>query len=358
MTRTGMLQRLGRPHGRPSFFLALFRGMGLRAGTLILVVLFCASRRLPMLVAQPPGPAGTGSRSGEVQENLASGVASLRQQNYAVAKERFEAVLAVQPDNPRARSGELEAVTALALKARAAGSPYEALGVLQRARVQLPRDPVLLTRLGIQAQQMHLLSVASEALAAALAIDPKLPDALYASARVEIDQDRLQVAEAHLRAYLEQRPGDASAHFGLGHVLERQQKTDAARAEFKRSIELKPAQTESYFQLGQMALDVHQDDTARSYFHEVLARDPAHGGALTGDGIAAYRRKEFTVARERLSAAVAASPDYQPAHYYLGLTLARLGEKVESDRQLQLAVDLDRRQQGKGEAVGPAGRMP
>ena len=347
-------ERLRHPQGSLSLFLAQWRGRSSQASTLFLLLfgLLIVSPRLAH--AQPPQADQSPSQSAATQENLALGTAYLNRQEYAPAMERFEAVLADRAGDSTARSGELQAATALALEARAAGKPDAALSILQHARLALPDDPILLTRLGIQAQQMRLPVVAAEALATALAIAPKLPDALYALARVEIDQDRLMAAEAHLRAYLEQRPDDASAHFGLGHVLERQQRTDDAAAEFKRSITLKPAQTESYFQLGQMALDVHQDEAAHSYFRTVLARDPTHGGALTGDGILAYRRKDFTVARARLSAAVVASPEYQPAHYYLGLTLARVGEKANSERELKIAIDLARKQQGKAEPLRAA----
>ena len=359
MTCTSSVDALSRPPGRLSFFVAFVRRSASSRTTLSLLLSFGAFICAPCALAQESLPAHGISPNGAIAEIVSAGSFALRQHEYARAIEQFESALALEAENPAARSGELQASTALALEAKAAGNPQRALAILQHARAALPNDPVLLTRLGIQAQQMKLPVLAGEALASALALDPRLPDALYAAARVEIDEDRLQAAEGHLRTYLEQRPDDASAHFGLGHVLERQQRTEAAAAEFKRSIELKPAQTESYFQLGQMALDIHEDDLARGYFQKVLARNPAHGGALAGDGILAYRLKRYSLARERLAAAVAASPEYQPAHYYLGLTLNRIGERAQAERELQVAVDLARKQQGKGEPVPPepAGHM-
>ena len=38
--------------------------------------------------------------------------------------------------------------------------------------------------------------------------------------------------------------------------------------------------------------------------------------------------------------AIAVAPNYQLGHYYLGLTLSRLGEKEESDRELLTAQRL------------------
>lgn len=320
-------------------------------------VALAAAATLPGICFAQTSAEHTATIADSRQANIARGELLLSQHQYSEAIERFEAVLAADPHDADAIKGELSATIALALEARAAGHPEIALACLRHARQNLPDDPTLLTDLGIQAQQMHLLAEAAEALRTALTLSPERLDTLYALARVEIDQDHLPEAEKHLRAYLAMRPQEASAHFGLGHVLERQLQTEAAAAEFRRSIELQPTQTESYYQLGQIALDAHEDTEARSLFEKTLARNPRHGGALTGLGIVAYRAKDYQAARQQLVAATEASPDYQPAHYYLGLTLARLGDKPASELELQTAVELTRKQQGKGEPL-PASPRP
>jgi tetratricopeptide (TPR) repeat protein len=116
-------------------------------------------------------------------------------------------------------------------------------------------------------------------------------------------------------------------------------------------------QTESYYQLGQLELDLQHDAQAAPFFQKVLARDPTHGGSLTGMGILTFRAKDYTQAEQYLARAEKAAPDYQPAHYYRGLALARLGQKEESQRELQLATELDRKQQGPpGVSDGKAGQ--
>ncbi len=277
--------------------------------------------------------------------NLALGNILLSKHRYPEAMDRFETVLAIDLRNPDARTGELSAATQLAIESRRAGRADAAFLCLQHAREHLPDDPVLLLDLGIQAEQVHQLPIAQDALEAALRLRPSDPQTLYALSRVELDRQQFPASERYLRAYLAMRPKDASAHFGLGHLLEmEQQHLDEAKSEFQRSIELQPVQTESYYQLGQIALDAGQPDVAAPLFEKALSRDPHHGGALTGAGILAYRRKDFADARRQLTAAVASSPDFQPAHYYLGLTLARLGEKADSERELQTATDLGRKQ--------------
>lgn len=282
-----------------------------------------------------------------IAANLALGKILLTQQRYPEAMDRFETVLAMNSRDPQARGGELDAATSLALKARGAGKQDAALLCLQHTREFLPDDATLLTDLGIQAHSMHLLVAAAESLNAALALQPGNPTALYALARVEIDQEHFASAEQHLRGYLAAHPADASAYYGLGHLFYMQQRIPEAEAEFRRSIELQPVQTESYYQLGEIRLDAHHDAEARPLFEKTLARSATHGGALTGMGILAYRAKDYISAQHYLTHAAEVSPGYQPAHYYLGLALARLGDKSASDRELSLATTLAAAEQAR-----------
>lgn len=286
--------------------------------------------------------------------NITLGKLMLEEHRDPEAMDRFETVLAIDLRNEEAREGELAAATELAMSARRDNNPDAALRVLEHARTKLTDDPKLLLDLGIQAMEMGLLPEAADSLLAARKLDPGDSDILYALGRLEMEEQHLQAAEADLRAYLAKRPEDASAHFGLGKVLELAQRTTAARVEFERSIQLQPAQTESYYELGQLELEVKHDAQAGPLFQKVLARDATHGGALTGMGIIAFRSRNYAQAEQYLARAEKTAPNYQPAHYYRGLALARLGQKDESARELQVAVELDREQEGPSGSVDAA----
>ena len=286
-----------------------------------------------------------------IPANNAYGDLLLQRQRLPEAMEKFEAALAVDPRDPAARTGERKTAVILALHARAAGSNDAALLCLQHARNALPDDPEILLDLGVQAMNMHRLTLAAAALHTGVALDLQNLKLLYALARVETDQEHFADAQAHYTAYLQQNPNDASAHYGLGRVYQMQQQTDQAIAEFSRSIVLQPAQAESYFQLGQMQLDAHRDAEARTNFTKALASTPNHGGALTGLGILRYRSKDYDGASDLLAKAVATSPDYQPAHYYLGLALRRIGKQQEAEKELETAAWLSASQQAKSQPV-------
>ena len=278
--------------------------------------------------------------------NNALGNLFIKDHLFPEAMDRFETVLAVIPKDPEARKGELSAATQLALSARQANNPDAALQVLQHALTRLPDDPQLLLETGIEATELHRIPEASDALNTARKLDPSNPETLYALAQLELDQQHMPAAEADLRAYLVVRPDDATAHYGLGHILAMLQRIPGARAEFERSIQLQPVQTEAYYQIGQIELDAHHDDKAEPIFRKVLARDPAHGGALTGMGIIAFRAKDYATADRELAAAQKTAPDYGPAHYYRGLALARLGRKQEADAELLRATELAKQTSG------------
>jgi tetratricopeptide (TPR) repeat protein len=151
-------------------------------------------------------------------------------------------------------------------------------------------------------------------------------------------------AEANLRAYLKAQPDDASAHYGLGHLLHMEVKDDEAKAELEKSIALQPRQTAAYFELGEIALAMQQDEEAKAQYGKVLAADPHHGGALTGMGIAAYRAKDYSAAEEYLRQAVAVAPDYPVAHRYYAMVLERMGRQADADRESELAKRLTEEQ--------------
>lgn len=258
----------------------------------------------------------------------------------AEARAAYEAVLQADPANAAALHGEVAASERLALDARAAGSMDDALKALLRAQTFAPHDARLLYDLSILEDEMRLYRDADKTLTE---LEQQKPDdamVLYAAARVKLDLGQLAPAEEKMQAYLKLRPADAGAHYGLGRVYQLGLQFDKARAEFARSIELQPVQTEAYYELGNIALGQRDFPGAVAKFQKTLERDPKHGGALTGTGQAYFKMKQYAQAEVFLERAVAAAPGYQTGHYYLGLTLARLGRAEDSKRELDLASKL------------------
>jgi tetratricopeptide (TPR) repeat protein len=272
------------------------------------------------------------------------GFALLHAGKASEARDVFEAALTRNPGSANARSGEVMASEQIALQERAGGDMDSALRALLRAKDYAPESGRLLYDLGILEDQMRLYRDADDSLAQAAKSMGGDPSLLYAIARVKMDIGQLAAAEEKMQAYLKVRPDDASGHFGLGRIYQIGLQFDKAKAEFSRSIELKPVQTEAYYELGDIALKQGQFEDALSRFGQTLARDPHHGGALEGAGEANFKLKRYAQAKQYLERAVAAASDYPPSHYYLGLTLARLGDKEASQRELETASKMSEKQ--------------
>lgn len=93
--------------------------------------------------------------------------------------------------------------------------------------------------------------------------------------------------------------------------------------------------------MGQIALEEDRDDDAKKYYDQVLIVAPHHGGALTGMGIIAFRKKDYAAAETYLKTAVLYAADYPTAHHYYAVVLARLGRQDEAKKESDLARKLN-----------------
>lgn len=268
------------------------------------------------------------------------GQVQLAQELSDDAMHSFGEAMEIDPKLQEARAGEVKAVVASALADRNAGDNNGALSCLVQGLKLEPDSVELLLDFGIQADAMQIYINADKALTHALALEPGNVKAMYALAHVELDEQKMSLAQEHLEEYLKLRPDDASAYYGLGHLLHMLDKEDEARTALERSIALQPGQTESYYELGEIALEAHEEAEAKAEFEKVLTVDPSHGGALTGMGVIAYRAKDYASAEKYLRSAVLHSPDYVKAHQVYAMTLEKLGQKAQAKEEFDEAQSL------------------
>jgi tetratricopeptide (TPR) repeat protein len=259
--------------------------------------------------------------------------------------------LRLAPDRTDASKALVEALRQEAKAAIAARKPEKALSLMIEARKRAPEDPDVLYDYGMVALRMSLLPDAIGAFQETLKIRSDDPLALYGLGRAFMNSARFEDARQQFARYVVSRPDDPSGHYALGMSLSGLQRAREAAGQFKRSIALLPAQTESYFRLGLLQLDAKDLDAAESNFRHVLSRDPKHAGALAALGHVELERKQYEEAATLLQKAIASNSSLREAHYYLGLTYARLGRKEESNQQLQIASQLDQEEAEKQRTV-------
>lgn len=282
----------------------------------------------------------------EIKPDFAGGHSALGMLYMQMGK-RDEAItqlretLRLDPSRTDALDSLVQLRIADAGEALKAENPEKALAALLDARKMKPGDPNVEYRLGLVALRMSLFADAIEAFQNVLTTKPDDAAALYGLGRAQSGAAKFPEAKATFARYVQIHPDDPSGQYALGLVMQTLQENQSAQRCFQRSIELRPQQTESYFRLGLLDLDENRLDDADDNFRTVLKRDPKHAGALTGSGRVAFQKKNYDEASKLLREAIASDPSLREAHYYLGLDYARLGQKDESAKELEVATKLE-----------------
>lgn len=266
--------------------------------------------------------------------------AETNRKEQAIAE--LELALKIEPGRQDAAKPLVELLRAQAKLSLAENNLEKSLSFLIRARNVSPTNPDLNYEFGIVALRMSLFEDARIAFDQVLNSRPADANAIYGLARAQMGLAKIPAARELLQKYVQLRPDDPTGHFGLGLVSHMLEMPDESRKQFERSIELQPEQTEAYVQIGFLDLEANDFDHATYRFEETLQRAPQNAGALLGQGRVAFQRKEYSKAEVFLQAALAADPAIREAHYYLGLTYARLGKTTESSEELAIATRLDR----------------
>jgi tetratricopeptide (TPR) repeat protein len=216
-----------------------------------------------------------------------------------------------------------------------------ALSLLTEAEKYEPDNPDVRFELGTVELQMSLWEDAVEAFQKVLKLRGAEPLAHYNLGRAFMGLSRFEDARQQFARYVEAHPEDASGPCALGMTLAALERGPEARQQLERSIALDPEQTESYFRLGLIELNNKDLDQAAANFRQVLSRNPKHAEALSALGRVAFEQRRYSDAIDLLRRAIDNDESLREAHYYLGLTLVRLGRKEEADIQLQIATRLE-----------------
>jgi tetratricopeptide (TPR) repeat protein len=217
----------------------------------------------------------------------------------------------------------------------------KALPFLTEAEKLAPDNPQVQFELGTVELQMSLWEDAVAAFQRVLELRTNDPLAVYNLGRAFMGLSKFQEARQQFARYVEVHPNDDAGHCALGMTLAALERVPEARQQFERSIVLAPGQTESYFRLGLLDLNAKALGEAATNFRKVLIHDSQHAGALSGLGRVAFEQKDYSGAIDLLQRAITSDESLREAHYYLGLTLVRVGRKEEADSQLQIATRLE-----------------
>ena len=252
--------------------------------------------------------------------------------------------LRLDPRRTDAAGALIHTLQEQAQTASEAGNWDEALRALKDARNYAPDDPDIQYEFGMVALQLSLNEDAAEAFRRTLKVRTRDALAVYNLGRALMEQSKFEDARIEFADYVKMRPNDPSGYCALGMTLAALERSKEARDEFERSISIAPAQTEAYYRLGLLDLESGDYNAARQNLDRALDREPKNAAALTALGRIEFEQKDYPEAVSMLQKAVAGDASLREAHYYLGLTLARLGRKQESTEQLEIATRLEHEQ--------------
>ena len=225
-----------------------------------------------------------------------------------------------------------------------AGDWNGALGFLMEARKDAPDNADVQYEFAMVAHKLSLDDDAIEAFQQTLKLRKNDALAVYNLGFALMNRGRVDDARQQFAQYVQLRPDDSSGYCALGMALATLERADDARAQFQRSIALDPKQSESYYRLGLLDLDAGDYDAAALDLHKALERQPNDARALAALGRVEFEQKHYPEALALLQQAVGQDDSLREAHYDLGLTLARMGRKQESDEQLATAARLEQEQ--------------
>lgn len=235
--------------------------------------------------------------------------------------------------------------------ASASGGWDRALNLLIEARRYAPANPDVQYEFGVAAQKLSLYDDAIEAFQQTLRLRKNDALAMYYLGFALMDRARYDDALQQFAKYVELRPEDPAGHGAMGMALAELGRSEEARSQFERSIALAPALGESYYRLGLLDLDAGDYDRATRDLHAALEHKPNDAGVLVALGRVEFEQKHYPEALSLLQRAISQNDSLQEAHYYLGLTLARMGRKDESSEQLELAARLEQQRKERGRHV-------
>ncbi len=256
--------------------------------------------------------------------------------------------LRLDPGRTDAAGGLVHILREQAKIASQQGNLDDAVSLLLEARKYAPNNADVLYEFGVVALKRSLVDDAIQAFQETLKLRKDDSLAVFYLGYALMDRGRFDDARQQFARYVELRPDDPSGYGALGMSLAGMGRPEDARTQFERSIALDPKQSESYYQLGLLDLDAGDYDAATRNLQHALEAKPNDALTLTALGRVEFEQKLYPGAISHLQQALSLDGSAQEAHYYLGLTLARMGRKQESSEQLGIAARLEEERKAHG----------
>ena len=264
-----------------------------------------------------------------------NGTLQATRRNAAAARSSFERSLELSP-------GFLEALGGLTYLDLQAKNPAGAIARLDAEVIKQPTSAPLLALLARAHSAAGDEAKVEQALRRAVTADPRFTPGYTMLAQLYMQQGRLDEARAEFESIVEREPTSIGARTMVGILLEMQGKREQA----KKSYEVTVNGTENApFAANNLAFIYAEQGTnldvalrLATSAKQGLPDDPSVDDTL---GWIYYKKDMPSLAVRPLLDSLRKRPDAAEVVYHLGMTYAKLGDKVKARETLERALKLD-----------------
>jgi tetratricopeptide (TPR) repeat protein len=288
--------------------------------------------RAVMVVACGVGLWSLGAVSGFAEDNPAAfsqALEAFRAGQNRKAATLLETVLKEHPDH--APSHEL-----LGLSLSALGEESEALRHLREATILWPDQPVYWINLAVFYLRQSRAEEAEKALNRSLDVQPSA-HALRLLALIRMDQNAVEDAAQLLRKALGLAPDAVESWYYLGLAQQSLAHSEEALRCYEEALKRAPGDFYTHLQIGTVLLNLGRRREALDHLLAAQALRPEYSDVYQRLSEAYLGSGDLDSALKSARRAVERIPKSREAHYQLGLVLARLGKRAESQKEFALS---------------------
>lgn len=265
------------------------------------------------------------SRPREVKDLLLEAVSLHQQGKFAEAKDRYENILALRPD-------QADAWHLLGVISGQCGHHSEAVESIDRAIALNPREAMFFTNRGISLRGLQRLTEALADFDHALELKADHAPTHNNRGNVLRDLGRLEEALASYDRAIRLRPNYAEALSHRGTTLTDLERFGEALASHNQAIALKPDYADAYLNRGNTLKELKRLEEALEDYDRAISLNPLHAQAFYNRGGALQELGQSNKALRSYDQAIAISQGMADAHWNKGLLLLQVGQFAQGWR--------------------------
>lgn len=245
----------------------------------------------------------------------------------------------------------VDAFLALAVATMNLRKLNESIEWLDKASKRQPSNPEIYRLLGLDYALGGMLRESEQAFRQAAALAPRDGELHYLDGRALYELEKFQDSEKELQYAIELDPASVKAWTALGQVKDRLGDTAGAEGNYRKALDLCGGASRDcawpFLELGFLASRHTGEKEAERYFRGAVEARPdwAKPHFYLGKTLAALGQLDS--ARAELEAAASIEPDQSQHQYQLAQVYRRIGDRAKSERHLARYRELAERERKK-----------